>query len=415
MKNLVRFTLSLFAALVLFLPSVAIAQTSVDAALRGCAAEIECAATMRGLGITGSAATAPGSSVVVPFARAGAPAAAKIITPVTQPAAAGSAIAAYFWDWGTPKAEEFAASPPGYPREFDGSPYGGVTIRVKIYNDYGSNTFYETTYAVHSYQTLTEYSSYWNVTFLKFNIRPCDWYSGINGTSSSYFDPSGSLFGHTMASFTLVGAGGCPQLQPTGDPIPQFYPDPARIPDMLPAPTPIYYPQLDPDGIPGTGDERYLPVTLPGSATEPSILVFPAGHPLGISDPSAAWGEAPLTLNPQVNPDGTPAEQPAPGTDTPPVDPKLDPQLSGEYSPSPAIAPAVFTKPNFISYGLSVFTTKFPLDIIGSFASPVAGSDECPVLTFWGESYEVCIIKAFFTAIKAPALVSFIIWCVVAL
>ena len=100
----------------------------------------------------------------------------------------------------------------------------------------------------------------------------------------------------------------------------------------------------------------------------------------------------------------------------------------GNASPSPGASPGAsppqetnpnkaskFAKPNFVAYAVSVFSKKFPFDIFVSVAAPPPGGLTCPTYSFFEKPFELCIVKDMVAILKFPALLGFLVWCIMAI
>lgn len=88
--------------------------------------------------------------------------------------------------------------------------------------------------------------------------------------------------------------------------------------------------------------------------------------------------------------------------------------LTGEAPGDVAVvAPSAFTKPNFVSYAITQFSDKFPLDLLGE--APALEVSQCPAFTFFGKTHQLCIVNQAFSALKFPVLVAFTIWAILTL
>jgi hypothetical protein len=167
-------------------------------------------------------------------------------------------------------------------------------------------------------------------------------------------------------------------------------------------PVPNSLPDFDGDGIPDQDDPDDDNDGDPDTSDpEPKNKFVNSQNPAPNPNPSPA---------PSPNPNSSPPPPPPP----PPPDPKPSspPEVTGEVPGQPKVAE--FSKPNFLTYALTVFSEKFPLDVMGELPSG-QGTDDCPRLTFWGEDFEVCIVRDFLKMLKIPIVISFIIWAILAL
>lgn len=97
-------------------------------------------------------------------------------------------------------------------------------------------------------------------------------------------------------------------------------------------------------------------------------------------------------------------------------EPEQEPELEEETaSENPVevptieqIEPKTFDAPNFLEYGVSVFSDKFPFDIFGDLSNEEF-QNECPSYSFFGNSYELCPIKDFLEILKIPVIIGFLI------
>jgi len=100
----------------------------------------------------------------------------------------------------------------------------------------------------------------------------------------------------------------------------------------------------------------------------------------------------------------------------------------GNGSPSPGASPSAspqqetnpnkaskFAKPNFVAYAVFVFSKKFPFDIFASVAAPPPGGLTCPTYSFFEKPFELCIVKDMVSILKFPALLGFLVWCIMAI
>lgn len=352
--------LSLFVA-ILVVASVArpvLAFTS----LQGCVTDPVCAAE---LGLQAGASAATGST-----------AAQGLVAGAGVGVATG--VGFYLWPWGETQADDYNATG-GFPSPFDASPYGGVQMQI---------------YSPNNATTLTRNLLSWEFMTIAPGVIGWDTVTcaGSPGGGEAV-DPSSVVILTTGACFANPNPGSFPTV--TGDP--------GAIEGISGTPTPVYFPITDPTPSDATnGDSYYGPVTVPASPTNPLIWVNPTtGEPETITSPQTIPA-------PDIGPEGNPNPAPAPETTE-----NSDPNLSGEYTPEDLLEPAQFNKPHFLSHAATVFADKFPLDVLGTL--PEAETESCPTLTFWGTSYEVCIINDLLQALKIPTLVSFTIWALLTL
>ena len=76
----------------------------------------------------------------------------------------------------------------------------------------------------------------------------------------------------------------------------------------------------------------------------------------------------------------------------------------------PQISPVeevVFNAPNFLDYGVTVFSNKFPFDIVGDLDSN-SYSNDCPVYVFFDREFELCPVRDFLVAFKIPVIIGFL-------
>ena len=67
---------------------------------------------------------------------------------------------------------------------------------------------------------------------------------------------------------------------------------------------------------------------------------------------------------------------------------------------------------SFIEYAVEKLSDKFPFDIIGDYNQVLFSSNSCPSFTTWGKTYQLCQINSFFSAIKYPVVISWLIYLV---
>ena len=67
---------------------------------------------------------------------------------------------------------------------------------------------------------------------------------------------------------------------------------------------------------------------------------------------------------------------------------------------------------SFMQYAVLKISNKFPFDVIGNYQQVLVSSASCPMFTSWGRSYELCQIKTFFSVIKFPISLSWLIYLV---
>ncbi len=118
-------------------------------------------------------------------------------------------------------------------------------------------------------------------------------------------------------------------------------------------------------------------------------------------------------LNPDTDGDGIPDGQ-DPDANADGVPDALEDALKTEGEVPETSSPSEFSKPNFVQYAFDVFSNKFPLDIIGSLPAG-QGLNDCPTVTFWGEGFEVCIVRDFLKMLKIPVVIAFTIWALLTL
>lgn len=197
-----------------------------------------------------------------------------------------------------------------------------------------------------------------------------------------------------------------PELQPGEVPSPDRMDELFGTPQQVPFPTS----QPGPDGEPDTGDDIYPPLILPGPTISPDTDGNPAYSPSDLTIPNPADPN----YDPGTDPGGDSGTDP--GTDPDPQ-PEVEPfpreLFEGEPLDTQPLESVNFDAPHFIPYAFQVFSTKFPLDAIGSL--PDGTERVCPVFSFFGESFEFCIINDAMDALKVPVLVSFVIWALMAL
>jgi hypothetical protein len=75
-----------------------------------------------------------------------------------------------------------------------------------------------------------------------------------------------------------------------------------------------------------------------------------------------------------------------------------------------AIAPATgyTSNVNWLAYGISVFSNKFPFDLFSGTVATVA--PECPSVTFFTKSFELCPIRDLIGFLRIPVIIGFLIW-----
>jgi len=166
---------------------------------------------------------------------------------------------------------------------------------------------------------------------------------------------------------------------------------PALTPDEV---IPALTPHIIPSGEARPGERRNSPFYIPGFGLVPAGTPFP-------------------------NLDGSP--NPGEGTEPSPS-PSPSPPGSGDGSPpglagtgiTAAIAPTVFSDPNFVEYAKVKLIDNFPVDIWGT--PPNAGDiGQCPSFSFWGKDFQICIILQALQVLRVPVVISFIMWAVMSI
>jgi hypothetical protein len=146
-----------------------------------------------------------------------------------------------------------------------------------------------------------------------------------------------------------------------------------------------------------SGEPRYPPFLFP----QGGVYVAPNAGPSGFKTVPAGS---------QVDPQ-TGVTSPIPTTGGPTQNQPTNPDNPdfGAAPTDPTVVPgAAFTRPNFLSHALTVFSAKFPLDIVGS-VSPSGGSTSCPYYEFYDEQFEVCFVRDAVTVLKIPIIISVVI------
>lgn len=257
-----------------------------------------------------------------------------------------------------------------------------------------------------------------------------------------YNEPTGS---DANGNPTYNGCGGVSNCFPTDGPSPS--PAPAPAPSPSPSPT---------TGCPGAWNFNYTisgPGNFPGGSKSLSgyqnhppafqlygeqwginmnnVNVYPGfvGNQNGDSPSMSGLtfvpgnctpdGTPPPTGDPVAGPGGTPSPSPTGdgtggtggdgtggtggtgGTPSPAATPKNGEDDKGYRS----------TKPNFIAYGMRVFSKRFPFDVFGT--APASGADDvCPRLDILDKQFELCIILDALKMLKIPTIIAFIVWSV---
>ena len=191
-----------------------------------------------------------------------------------------------------------------------------------------------------------------------------------------------------LGSWTVVPADGLPELPPTAPnpTLPQL--EPYFPPGSMEIPSPVYLP---------SGEPKYPPILFP----QGGVYIAPNAGPSGFKTVPAGSQVDPQTgITSPIPTGGGPTQ----GQPTNPDNPDF-----GASPVDPSVVPgASFTRPNFLSYALTVFSAKFPLDIVGS-VSGSTGSTTCPYYEFYGEQFELCFVRDAVRVLKIPIIVSVVI------
>ncbi|MGK7893257.1 MAG: hypothetical protein AB4372_06410 [Xenococcus sp. (in: cyanobacteria)] len=112
--------------------------------------------------------------------------------------------------------------------------------------------------------------------------------------------------------------------------------------------------------------------------------------------------------NPQQDPD---VSDPNNNTDTD-IDTSQNPDDTQEESLSipdlETVEATEFSAPNFVQYAVTVFSNKFPFDIVGDLDIGQISSD-CPTYTFFDTVFELCPIRDVIVVLKFPVIIGFLI------
>lgn len=404
-----KLLLALFlASLLLVLPRPRVAQAFTS--LQGCYQRPACAKMLIDAGMVGSSVAPQGvvtTSSAASAAAAGAGAAKSIVVPqlLADGVAVGGGIAALYWPWSQEKADKVSSL---YRPPFVGGQEAGVLYRYRT----------ERIYEFQPDDTCNSWSSH-AFSF----VKPQDvgkYYSSILSYRESFGPLSVEVTQTTCGTIThtpldIERVDG--QVDDSDSLPPQLLadqlPTTEQLTDLFGPPTEVPWPAPDPgpDGETGTDDDVYSPLVFPGPTISPDTFENPRYLPADfiLPNPLANPGTDPETETGTGTGTGT-----ATGTETEGTEPAFDPSLFEGASPDPeSIRAAQFSKPHFLAHAFSVFSDKFPLDVIGEF--PEGYADICPVFTFFNESFELCIIIDFMRVLKIPAVLSFTIWALLSL
>jgi hypothetical protein len=221
----------------------------------------------------------------------------------------------------------------------------------------------------------------------------------------------------SLAKGALVpGACATPTTRPIADQIPQ------NLQDALPAVTPDEVGDiLDKPG--NTGSEPisnsspfvapFPLVVAPADGITPPYTASP-GQSIPISGAGAGSGSNPTT-SPTTSPTASPTTSPTTSTGPTEFKDKWDAATNNIQAPPIGVVPTyALPTQNFLSHAMTVLSNKFPADFFGSYSgSP--GVPQCPNYSFFGKTFEFCMISEFISILKYPAIISFATWAILAI
>ncbi|MCJ8280306.1 MAG: hypothetical protein MJK14_10455 [Rivularia sp. ALOHA_DT_140] len=175
------------------------------------------------------------------------------------------------------------------------------------------------------------------------------------------------------------------------------------------------------DAISLLSDQDYLdnavfspPLVVPTSSpTIPLEINNPDNEPLKFGYPLSDGNFRELSLQSGTNFVPNPAYSSATTTD-PSTDPNTETTIDNETPVLPNTQPIQAedfgNSKNWLQHGIDVFSSKFPFDIFGDFTPDNNIVTECPSYTFFDYPFELCPVKTFFSIMKIPVIIGFLIW-----